>query len=240
MFNEKRITPLLAVLFVVLSLGFVVYRSPTFAGGFVGHLIGITGAAIMSLTLIYPFRKRVQKKRGKRNPLNRHIYFGLIGPSLVVVHAAHKSSNVIGVITFLSMFLIVFSGIVGRFLFRRVSRTLKQQENGLSMLKAQFEMQRKDAELLQACLTNLETNTEQGHESFEDEQVAWERDRKCEELLDMVHSLAETEYVVKAFSGTKKVFSRWLRIHYMLALLLFSMMTVHILTTFYYGLRWLR
>ena len=239
MFNEKRITPLLAVLFVALSLGFALHRSPTFAGSFLGHLIGIAGALLMCCALVYPFRKRVQKKRGKENPLNRHIYYGLIGPSVVVIHAAHKSSNLIGVITFLSMFLIVFSGIVGRFLYSRVSRTLKQQENDLSLLKAQFEAHKKDTELYQARLRKPQIEGMEDDDSSEDEKVAWERDRKYEELLDLVHSLAETEYVVKAFSGTKKLFSRWLRIHYMLALLLFSMMIIHILTTFYYGLRWL-
>jgi hypothetical protein len=137
------------------------------------------------------------------------------------------------------MFLIVFSGIVGRFLYRRVSRTLKQQENDFSLLKAQFESHKKDAELLQARLRKREIEGMEDDESSEDEKVAWERDRKYEELLNLVHSLAETEYVVKAFSGTKKLFSRWLRIHYMLALLLFSMMIIHILITFYYGLRWL-
>jgi hypothetical protein len=240
MLDERKITGLLAVLFVALSLGFVVHRNPTFAGGVVGHLVGIAGAAIMCLTLIYPFRKRVQKKRGKNNPLNRHIYYGLIGPCLVVVHAAHKSSNLIGVITFLSMFVIVFSGIVGRFLFRMVSRTLRQRQNDLALLEAQFEARKKDAELLRACVIKPATERVEEDESIGDEPIGWEGNRKCEELLDVVHSLAETEYIVKAFSGTKKLFSAWLRVHYMLALLLFSMMTVHILTTFYYGLRWLR
>jgi hypothetical protein len=239
MVDEKKITGLLAVLFVVLSLGFVVHRNPTFAGGVIGHLVGIAGAVIMSLTLIYPFRKRVQKKRGKKNPLNRHIYYGLIGPCLVVVHAAHKFSNLIGVITFLSMFLIVSSGIVGRFLFGRVNRTLRQRQKDLALLKSQFEAKKKDPELLQACVIRPAVERVEEDETVEDEQM--ERgDRKCEELLDVVHTLAETEYVVKAFTGTRKLFSKWLRVHYMLALLLFSMLIVHVLTTFYYGLRWLR
>jgi hypothetical protein len=242
MLNEKRVTGVLAVFFVMLSLGFVVHRSPTFAGGFMGHLIGMAGALLMCLALLYPFRKRVLKKRGKSNPLNRHIYYGLIGPSLVVIHAAHKFSNLIGVITFLSMFLIVLSGIVGRFLFGRVNRTLKEQQHDLSLLKARFELEKENTKLLRACLIRAETEDGEGSglDAFEDEKAEWEMDAKCERLIGLAHSLAETEYVVKAFSGTKRLFSRWLRLHYMLALLLFSMMTVHVLTTLYYGLRWLR
>ena len=239
MLNEKRITALLAVFFTALSLGFVVHRSPTFAGGSVGHLIGIAGALIICLTLIYPFRKRVQKRRGKRNPLNSHIYYGLIGPSLVVIHSAHKFSSLIGVVSFLSIFLVVFSGIVGKFLFRRVNRSLNQQHKDLSLLRDRFEELRKEAKLLRASLRRPETKESKDGENFDDDQMEWEIDRKYGELLDLTHSLAETEYVVEAFSGTKRLFSGWLRVHHVLALLVFSMMIVHILASFYYGVRWL-
>jgi len=240
MLNEKRITGLLAVLFVALSLGFVVHRSPTFAGGFLGHLTGIAGALIMCLTLIYPFRKRVQKKRGKRNPLNSHIYYGLIGPSLLVIHSAHKFSNLIGVVVFLSMFTTVFSGIIGKFLFKRVNRTLKQQQTDLSLLTARFEELRRNTGRVRACLTETKTTNSGVENAAEDGQMESEREIECEELLDVAHSIAEGEYIVKAFAGTKRLFSGWTRIHYVLTVLLFSVMAVHILTTFYYGLRWLR
>jgi hypothetical protein len=239
MLNEKRITSLLAIFFVALSVGFVVHRSPTFAGSFVGHLIGIAGALLMCCTLIYPFRKRVQKKRGKKNPLNPHIYYGLIGPCLVVVHSAHKFSSLIGVVCFLSMFLVVISGIVGKFLFRRVNRTLKQQQMDLSLLTERFEKVRKEANVLKACVRETNTTEPEDETVAEGEELEYKWNRKYEELLDVAHSLAETEYVVKAFSGTKLLFRRWLRIHYLLALLLFSMMIVHILASFYYGIRWL-
>jgi hypothetical protein len=239
MLNEKRITGLLALFFVALSLGFLVHRSPTFAGSFIGHIIGIAGALLMCCALIYPFRKRVQKKRGRQNPLNQHIYFGLIGPSLVVIHSAHKFSSLIGVVSFLSMFLMVFSGIVGKFLFGRVNRRLKQQQTDLSLLTDRFEALRKEAMVLQAGLDRTNTIQSKDEIAAGDEELEWERNRKTEELLDVTHSLAETEYVVKAFSGTKLLFKRWLRIHYILALLLFSMIMVHILAALYYGIRWL-
>ena len=238
--SDRKITGFLAVLFVALNLAFIVYRSPTFAGGLLGHLIGILGAVIMCLTLIYPFKKRVQKKRGKQNPLNSHIYFGLIGPCLVVIHAAHKFTNLIGVVVFLSMFVVVFSGIIGKFLFKKVNRTLKQRRSDLSLLRERFEKLREDTALVQACLRTPASDTPQEKTIHKDEQAELELDRKCEELLDVAHSIAEAEYIEKAFSGTKRLFSRWIRIHYVLTVLLFSVMMVHVLTTFYYGFRWLR
>lgn len=240
MLNEKKITGFLAVLFVVLNLGFIVYRNPTFAGGFLGHLIGIIGALIMCLTLIYPFKKRVQKKRGKQNPLNRHIYFGLIGPSLVVIHAAHKFTNLIGVVVFLSMVIVVFSGIVGRFLFTKVNRTLKQHRRDLSLLRERVEELRKDTSLVQACFRRPDPDNPEEKPREKDHEMELELERQCEDLVDIAHAVAEAEYIEKAYSGARRLFSRWTRVHYLLTVLLFSVMIVHILTTFYYGFRWLR
>lgn len=240
MLDEKKITGFLAVVFVTLSLAFVVHRSPTFAGGFLGHVMGIVGAFIMCLTLIYPFKKRIQKKRGKKNPINRHIYYGLIGPCLVVIHSAHKFANLIGVIAFLSMFLVVFSGIVGRFLYRKVNRTLKQHQSDLSLLRGRLEELRKDTRLVRTCVAATDSDDRDDQKLKEDEQMDLEQERKCDELLELARSIAEAEHVEKAFSGTKRLFSRWIRIHYLLTILLFSVMIVHILTTSYYGFRWLR
>jgi hypothetical protein len=240
MLDDKKITGVLAVAFVTLSLAFVLHRNPTFAGGFVGHLMGIIGASIMCLTLIYPFKKRILKRRGKKNPIQRHIYYGLIGPCLVVIHSAHKFANLIGVIAFLSMFMVVFSGIVGRFLYRKVNLTLKQHQSDLSLLRGRLEELKKDTRLVRACVIAPSPNDENDRTSMEEEQMDLEEEKECDELWELARSIAEAEHIEKAFSGTKRLFSRWIRIHYLLTILLFSVMIVHILTTSYYGFRWLR
>jgi len=242
MLNEKTITILLSVFFVVLTLGFLFHQSPTFAGSFAGHTLGITGGVIMTLTLIYPFRKRVQKKRGKTNPINTHIYYGLIGPSLVVIHSAHKFSSTIGVLCFLSMLVVVVSGIVGKFLFRKVNRTLKQQKSDLEALKRLFAQRSEDAE---KCKAYLDIRTEglsggQGPDIADDELEEAEGQQMCETLLGLAYSITELEHAVSIFSGTKTLFSRWIRVHYILTTFLFAMVIVHVLTTLYYGLRWLQ
>ena len=121
--TEKNINGLLAVFFVVLTAGFAFHHSETFAGSLPGHVIGMAGTAMMFLTLVYPFKKRVLGKRGRQNPLSRHILFGLLGPSLVVIHSAHRVESPIAMLTFFSMLIVVLSGITGRFLFRIASTT---------------------------------------------------------------------------------------------------------------------
>jgi hypothetical protein len=236
MLNDKNITGLLAFFFVVLSLGFLFHQSPTFAGSPLGHLIGILGTVIMIMALIYPFRKRVLKKKGKKNPLNPHIYYGLIGPSLVVFHSAHKFNSLIGLLCLSSLLLVVISGIVGKILFRKVNRTLKGQESDLQFLKNVFLQQKAGAE---KCRQFLEQDNENEIGSANSRDITNNGQQTCEVILNMAYSIAEMEHSVLVFSKTKKLFKRWIGIHYTLTFFLFSMVLVHVLTSFYYGIRWL-
>jgi len=241
MLNEKNITALLAGFFVILSVGFLFHQSPTFAGSLVGHLIGIVGTCVMAMTLIYPFRKRILKKRGKRNPINRHIYYGLIGPSLVVFHSAHKFSSLIGLLCLLSLLLVVLSGIVGKILFRKVNRTLKAQKEDLHFLKTAFRQLRPEAARCKQSLEWEETGEVAGELGLVEspELPAEEGQQACEVIVKIAQSISEMENSVLIFSKTKNLFTRWIGIHYTLTFFLFAMVVVHILTSFYYGIRWI-
>jgi hypothetical protein len=241
MVKERHIDALLAVFFVLLVLGVLVHQDAAFAGSPAGHLVGVTGAALMSMALIYPFRKRVLGKRGKANPLGRHMTYGLLGPSLVVIHSAHKLESLIGILAFTAMFLVVTSGIIGMFLFQRVNRSVKEQTKDLKALRELFFNRRKEIASCRVYL-DLETaeepgsdgNTSGGHE-FEDRLL---QDR-CHEAVDLAHAIAELEYSLRVFNKTQALFGKWIWVHYALALFLFSLLAVHILSAFYYGVRWL-
>src|SRR6056297_4015905 len=144
MWSEKNINAFLAAFFFLLVLGFLFHQSQTFAGSLLGHGLGIIGSILILMTLIYPFRKRILKKKGRQNPLNRHVTYGLIGPSLVVIHSAHKFSSPIGILVFLSLVLVVFSGIVGRYLFKQVNRSLREQKRDQKLIKARIENRKKE------------------------------------------------------------------------------------------------
>jgi hypothetical protein len=233
--TEKNINGFLAIFFGILAASFVFHQSETFAGSLPGHLIGISGAGIMFLTLVYPFKKRVLGQRGRQNPLSRHIFYGLAGPSLVIIHSAHKLESAIGMLTFVTMVIVVLSGIAGRFLFRRVSRTLKQQERELAMLKDEFRKRRGDAA---ACGIYFGLENPEDDQSENEMQNQLQRER-CEQLLKFAQSISELEYTIAVFDSTKGLFSTWMKVHHLLTLFLFSFVIVHILTVVYYGLRWL-
>src|SRR5260370_32632342 len=101
--REKIVVSGLVALMLLLWLGFTVHISPEFAGSFWGHLLGISGACLMLVPLVYLIIKRVK-------PLNRfvtrlvpmrtllawHIYAGVIGAILVLLHTGHKFQSVLG------------------------------------------------------------------------------------------------------------------------------------------------
>ena len=91
-----------------------------------GHSIGIVGFVLMLMTeTLYSFRKRSRSvKWGKMsNWLQFHIFTGLVGPYMVLLHTSWKFNGIAGVTTLFTV-IIVISGFIGRYIFTRIPRTL--------------------------------------------------------------------------------------------------------------------
>ena len=91
-----------------------------------GHGIGILGFIFMLMTeTLYSLRKRSRSvKWGKMsNWLQLHIFTGLVGPYMVLLHTSWKFNGIAGVTTLFTV-IIVISGFVGRYIFTRIPRTL--------------------------------------------------------------------------------------------------------------------
>ncbi len=107
-------------------------------GGHVGHAMGTVGAAMMLLLLLYSIRKRAKVLRGfgpLRRWLDIHIYLGVFGPSLIVLHSAFKVQGLVA-LSFWSMIVVALSGIVGRFLYQEIPRSRAGDELSLAEVTA--------------------------------------------------------------------------------------------------------
>ena len=123
-----------ATLFV---MGFDFYRTPLLerghhpgywtwkAGGTIGHKLGLLGSTMMVLMLLYSVRKRVGAFR-RLGPLSRwldaHIFLGVVGPLLVVLHSSFKVQGLVA-LSFWSMIVVASSGVLGRYLYLQIPRT---------------------------------------------------------------------------------------------------------------------
>ena len=95
------------------------------AGGSVGTKLGIIGSSMMVLMLVYSLRKRVAALR-RLGALSRwldvHIFLGVFGPLLVVLHSGFKVQGVVA-LSFWSMIIVASSGVLGRYLYLQIPRT---------------------------------------------------------------------------------------------------------------------
>jgi len=107
--------------------------------GSLGHLLGIIGTAFMLLLLLYSARKRLRCMRNLGNLgawLEVHIFLGLAGPFLVLFHANFRSSGIVSY-SFWSMILVVASGIIGRYIYQMIPRSMSGVE--LSQIELEAE-----------------------------------------------------------------------------------------------------
>ena len=241
--NQKLSPELLTLVFTGLIILFVAFPLDRFSGSIPGHLFGIAGASFMAAALMYPYRKRVRGLKGKANPLQTHVYLGLTGAILVTLHAAGRSST-IGMLVYLTMFLVVMSGVVGRILFAKVNRSLKHQKEEAEALRASFRSLKKQIDP-RICFKAFRFDREAAASTEDDaDEIEAETDSnemaRCREFRILAESIAEKEEVIQVYDRTKSLFRFWNAVHVNLTLVLFSLLIVHVFATIYYGLRWLQ
>ncbi|KMO24922.1 membrane protein, partial [Methylobacterium aquaticum] len=136
----------LVVLLLILPLGYLLHVSPRFPGSLAGSLIGITAALLMLFPLLYVgvkripgVRARVSRQVSMRTLLALHVYAGVLGPILGLIHAAHKFRSPLGVSLTGMLLVVVGTGYVGRYLLSRITKAVQAERSDLASLTAAFE-----------------------------------------------------------------------------------------------------
>lgn len=128
---------------VFITLAYLIVRSrlqeiPS-ASSLWGHSIGALGFVLMLMTeVLYSLRKRSARAKWGRMAdwLEFHIFTGLVGPFLVLLHPGFQFKGLAGVLSLLTI-LIVISGFIGRYIYTAVPRTADGVEIDLSELEGQ-------------------------------------------------------------------------------------------------------
>jgi hypothetical protein len=88
-----------------------------------GYWLGIAGASLMLLLLLYPLRKRVRSLRAIGSVafwFRLHMVLGLVGPTLILFHANFSFGSLNSNVAMLAMMIVATSGIVGRYLYSKI------------------------------------------------------------------------------------------------------------------------
>ena len=107
------------------------------ASSLFGHGIGIVGFLLMLATeTLYSLRKRSRQARWGRTAswLRFHIFTGLVGPYMVLLHTSWKFNQLAGIVMLLTV-IVVASGFIGRYIYTAVPRTA----DGVALAREQLE-----------------------------------------------------------------------------------------------------
>ncbi|NNJ09775.1 hypothetical protein EKD04_005500 [Chloroflexales bacterium ZM16-3] len=110
------------------------------SSGLFGHSLGVIGFLLMlSTETLYSLRKRARGRTYGRMStwLQWHIVTGIVGSYMVLLHTAWQFNGLAGVVTLLTV-VVVGSGIVGRYLYTAIPRTVEGAELTLGDLEEQL------------------------------------------------------------------------------------------------------
>jgi hypothetical protein len=223
--------------------GFVLHEAPLFPGSLAGSLLGIAGALLMVLLLIYPLvkhiawlRQRVTKRVSMRAILSFHVYAGVLGAVLGILHTGHKFQSPLGIILVSSMLIVVLSGFVGRYYMAHLTIELRDQKTMLDTLRAEYD--RIAAQLSGAPIARSLLGVGRLAPLPAGPGVVTEAPRIT--VLELVNAIADLEYATRRHEGIKRAFAGWMFVHIAASIVMYSALVLHIWNGIYYGLRWLQ
>lgn len=246
--RQKLIVSSLVTLLLVLTLGFFVHRDPRFAGSLTGGLLGIAAASLMLVPLLYLFVKRIPwlKRRitphvSMRTLLTIHIYTGVLAPILGVLHTGHKFQSTVGIALALMMLVVALSGYLGRYLLGQLSTDIRQMKADRERLLAAHQALAQELGNHPDATATLRRNSSllgRAAALFvarDDQGVT----RLPSRAMRLAESISDLDLAIKTHGTAKSLFSRWLACHIVIAIVLYSLLFVHIWSAWYFGIRWL-
>jgi hypothetical protein len=126
---EKRSRGLVVPLLVLFAaLGWLAARGGFYTpGDDFGYYLGLVGALMMLVLLLYPLRKHVgflRKLGAIRHWFRLHMFFGIAGPLLILFHSTFTIGSLNAGVAMGCMLLVAGSGVIGRFIYTRIHHGL--------------------------------------------------------------------------------------------------------------------
>jgi hypothetical protein len=239
--------------------------------GMWGHGFGIVGTLMMIVGVgIYMIRKRSRKIFTfgyLKHWLELHIFLCTVGPILVLYHTAFKFGGIVSV-SFWSMVLVVLSGVIGRFIYLQIPRTIQGKEidiNDLLKMRQDLAEKIKTEMLFNSKLLNdldvLTSPERYKKKSLTDSILFLVKDffKIKKFMFRLKKGIAKTDYYkirrkelinkVRAeiilsrrlgmLRTMQNLFRYWHIAHLPFALIMFVIMIIHVLVTITFGYRWI-
>jgi hypothetical protein len=265
---------------LLLAKGYDYYRLPTEQrphhalheqwkpSGVIGHGVGIVGSALMLILLTYSIRKRFQfalRWGHIRWWLNYHIWMGITGPLLVLLHTTFKFGGIVS-ISFWSMVAVALSGVLGRYIYLQIPHAVDGQELSDAELAAMDAALQ--ARLREQYKLSDEVVAKLGRVGIPQRQQGWGalwsvfvidltmifRMRQTRRVLTdgstiphheissalkLVKQRAKLRRRMVLLTSARELLHHWHIIHRPFALVMLLIMTVHVIITVLFGYHWI-
>lgn len=118
--------------------------------GVIGLRLGMFGFLLFLFIFLYPLRKKwawLGRQGSSQRWLDFHVLLGLLAPVVITFHSSFKFSGIAGV-AFWIMVMVALSGVVGRYIYAQIPRSISSAE--LSLQEAQEQSLRLGTQLKNA------------------------------------------------------------------------------------------
>lgn len=112
------------------------------SSGRIGLSFGLIGTGMMLMNLTYLVRKsqiHVAWLGPLRHWMAFHVFTGLLGGGLVLLHSAFHTRSAVGGLSFWCTAVVVATGLVGRYIYAHVPRSLEGRELEMEELRARLD-----------------------------------------------------------------------------------------------------
>jgi len=237
--------------------------------GLLGHGMGIIGSVFMILGVsLYMIRKRYRmfSRVGiLKHWLEFHIFLCTLGPILVLFHTAFKFGGIVA-ISFWSMVAVFLSGIIGRFIYIQIPRTIEGRELSLGEvrnMKGDISQKLNDSFGLDEASRNVIADSIKAKTEFSQsnafvrfiKRIADDRrslrrvktvlksnklpKSQRAAILDLVKNEISLNRRIERLQVMQNLFKYWHVAHLPFALVMLVIMVIHVAVTIVFGYKWI-
>jgi preprotein translocase subunit Sec61beta len=239
------------------------------SGGVLGHGFGVVGSLMIILGVtLYMIRKRIRRfsRAGLlKYWLEFHIFLCILGPVLVLYHTAFKFGGIVA-ISFWSMVAVVLSGVIGRYIYLQIPRTIEGQEmnfNEIESIKDELNLKlvkvyNLDESVLDAILQTVKKRPDRLGNNMLKRSIAkflFERKtlkevkailrqkqisgRNFHVVIKLIKDEIALNRKIDRLKTMQNLFKYWHVAHLPFAILMLIIMIIHIIVTVTFGSRWI-
>jgi hypothetical protein len=237
--------------------------------GIWGHGMGIIGSLFIILGVsLYVVRKRMRSLARiglLKNWLEFHIFLCTLGPILVLYHTSFKFGGLVA-ISFWSMVAVFLSGIIGRFIYIQIPRSIEGRELSLTEVKdMKLNMkelltgfQKLDEESSNVILESTKKKVEVYHSNpfvrglikykadstmtsnvksaLRKSLLTWKEKRR---IMAMVKNEISLNRKIDRLHTMQNLFKYWHVAHFPFAIVMLVIMIIHVAVTIIFGYKWI-